>query len=57
MARITRAAVFDPSEIAVVHMIARTVRRCYLFGDDPMTGNNYGLDRGRTSLTGSQHGN
>jgi REP element-mobilizing transposase RayT len=41
MARLTRAEVFDPDEIAIVHVMNRTVRRCFLFGDDPLTGKNY----------------
>jgi hypothetical protein len=41
MARLTRADVFDPSEIAAVHCIGRTVRRCFLFGQDPLSGKNY----------------
>jgi hypothetical protein len=34
MARLSRAEIFDPSEIVAVHTIERTVRRCYLLGDD-----------------------
>jgi REP element-mobilizing transposase RayT len=41
MARLARAEVFDPSEIAIAHVINRTVRRCFLLGDDPVSGNNY----------------
>ncbi|MEI8211780.1 MAG: hypothetical protein WCI02_06505 [Planctomycetota bacterium] len=37
MARLARAEVFDPSEVAVVHVMARTVRRCYLLGFDPIS--------------------
>ena len=37
MARLARAEVFDPSEIAGVHVRARTVRRCYLLGFDPVS--------------------
>jgi hypothetical protein len=32
MARLARAEVFDPSEVAVLHLCARVVRRCFLFG-------------------------
>ena len=35
MARLARAEVFDPSEVAVLHLFARVVRRCFLFGVDP----------------------
>ena len=41
MARLARAEVFDPSEVAVLHICARVVRRCCLFGIDPVTGENH----------------
>ena len=41
MARLARAEVFDPSEVAVLHICARVVRRCFLFGTDPFTGKNH----------------
>ncbi|TWU06509.1 transposase [Stieleria varia] len=41
MARLARAEVFDPNEVAFAHVIARTVRRCFLFGDDPVSGKNF----------------
>jgi REP element-mobilizing transposase RayT len=41
MARLARADLFDPAEISVVHCINRCVRRCFLCGDDPHTGQNY----------------
>jgi hypothetical protein len=41
MARLARAEVFDPTEVAVLHICARVVRRCYLFGGDPVTGTNH----------------
>ena len=41
MARLARADLFDPAEVAVVHCINRCVRRCFLCGDDPLTGRNY----------------
>ncbi len=41
MARLARAEVFDPSEVAIVHVMARTVRRCFLLGFDPVTSRNY----------------
>ena len=41
MARLARAEVFDPAEVAIAHVISRTVRRCYLFGDDPVSGKNF----------------
>ena len=39
--RKARCEVIDPSEVNVVHVCSRTVRRCFLFGDDPLTGRNY----------------
>ncbi|HUG69858.1 MAG TPA: hypothetical protein VMM76_19050, partial [Pirellulaceae bacterium] len=41
MSRLARAEVFAPDEVAIVHVISRVVRRCFLFGDDPVTGKNF----------------
>ena len=41
MARLSRVEIFAPDEIAIVHVMNRTVRRCFLLGDDPVTGKNY----------------
>ena len=41
MGRMSRAEVFDPSEVAICHVFARVVRRCFLLGNDPVTGKNY----------------
>jgi len=41
MARLARVEVFAADEIAVVHVMARTVRRCFLLGEDAVTGKNY----------------
>ena len=41
MARLARAEVFDPGEVAILHICARIVRRCFLFGIDPFTGKNH----------------
>ncbi len=41
MARLARVEVFAADEIAVVHVMTRTVRRCFLLGDDAFTGKNY----------------
>ena len=41
MARLPRAEVIDPRQITLVHAINRTVRRCYLMGDDPVSGKNF----------------
>jgi hypothetical protein len=41
MARLSRVEVFASNEIAIVHVMNRTVRRCFLMGNDPLTGKNY----------------
>jgi hypothetical protein len=41
MARLPRAEVFDPNEVAVAHVFNRTVRRCFLMGDDALSGKNF----------------
>jgi hypothetical protein len=41
MARLVRADLVDPSEVATFHCLNRCVRRGYLCGDDPHTGHNY----------------
>ena len=41
MARLARVEVFAPDEIAVVHVLNRTVRLCFLLGNDLLTGKNY----------------
>ena len=41
MARQSRAEQLHPSEIAVVRAMCRVVRRCYLFGTDPISGKCY----------------
>ena len=41
MARLARVEVFAPDEIAIVHVLNRTVRRCFLLGNDPVTGKNF----------------
>ena len=41
MARVAREEVFSPDEIAIVHVMNRVVRRCFLLGDDPLTGKNF----------------
>ena len=37
MARLARVEVFAADEIAIVHVMNRTVRRCFLPGDDPVS--------------------
>jgi REP element-mobilizing transposase RayT len=41
MARLSRVEIFAPDEIAIVHVMNRTVRRCFLMGNDMLTGRNY----------------
>ena len=41
MARPNRSEVISPDESCIVHVISRVVRRCFLLGDDPVTGKNY----------------
>jgi hypothetical protein len=41
MARLARAEVFASDEVAIVHVMNRVTRRCFLLGDDPVTGQNY----------------
>ena len=41
MARSARVEVFGPNEIAIVPVMNRVVRRCFLLGDDPVTGKNF----------------
>jgi hypothetical protein len=41
MARLARGDLFDPTEVSILHCINRCVRRCFLCGDDPLTGKNY----------------
>lgn len=41
MARMSRAELFDPGRTVVVHVMNRVVRRCFLMGDDPVSGKNF----------------
>lgn len=41
MARLARVEIFASDEIAIVHVMNRTVRRCFLLGNDPLTGKNF----------------
>jgi hypothetical protein len=41
MARLARAEVFNPNEVAILHIMARVVRRCFLLGNDPITNKNF----------------
>ena len=41
MPKLAREELFSPHEIACVHVMNRAVRRCFLMGDDPVTGKNF----------------
>ncbi|QDS86093.1 hypothetical protein EC9_02510 [Rosistilla ulvae] len=41
MSRLPRSEVFDPAEIEIAHTYARTVRRCFLLGYDPVSEKNF----------------
>ena len=41
MARLARVEAFAADEIAIVHVMNRTVRRCFLLGDDPFSEKNF----------------
>ena len=41
MTRLARAEIFDPAEVAIIHTCARVTRRCFLFGDDPISCKNF----------------
>ena len=41
MARLARVESFAGDEVAVVHVMNRVVRRCFLLGDDAVTGKNF----------------
>ncbi|QDV43037.1 hypothetical protein Enr13x_28890 [Stieleria neptunia] len=41
MARSNRCEVMDPSEVQVFHVVSRTTRGCWLFGQDSISGKNY----------------
>ena len=43
MARLARVEVFAADEIAIMHVMNRTVRRCFLMGDDAFSGKNFGF--------------
>ncbi|MFK7738056.1 MAG: transposase [Pirellulaceae bacterium] len=41
MAQLAREELFSPDEIACIHVMNRAVRRCFLLGDDPVSGKNF----------------
>ena len=41
MLRQARYGVIDPAEVQVLHCVQRCVRRAFLFGDDPFSGQSF----------------
>lgn len=41
MVQLAREELFSPNEVACVHVMNRAVRRCFLLGNDPITGKNF----------------
>jgi len=41
MARLARAELFDSSEVAILQVIVRVTRRCFLFGFASVSGKNF----------------
>lgn len=41
MVRMARCEVVDPAEVAICHVYSRVTRRCFLLGDDPVSGKNF----------------
>lgn len=41
MVRMARCEVVDPADVAVCHLFSRVTRRCFLLGDDPVSGKNF----------------
>ena len=39
--RVVKTDVFDPAEVAILHIVYRVVRRCFIFVDDPISGKNF----------------
>ena len=50
MVRLARAEVFDSVDIAIAHVYNRIVRRCFLMGDDAVSGNNFDHRKVRIEL-------
>jgi hypothetical protein len=41
MARLDRVEMFPSDEVAIVQVLNRTVRRCFLLGNDQVSGENF----------------
>lgn len=46
MARLARCEIFDPREVAVVHVMNRVCRQCFLLGNDPVSGKSFDHRKG-----------
>jgi len=46
MARLARCEIFDPREVAVLHVMNRVCRRCFLLGKDPVSGKSFDHRKG-----------
>lgn len=55
MAQLARVELFSPDEIACVHVMNRAVRRCFLMGDDPVSGKNFNHRKGWMQTKLVQH--
>jgi hypothetical protein len=41
MARLARVEVFASDEVAIVHVLNRSVHRCFSLGNDPLSGKKF----------------
>jgi hypothetical protein len=41
MSRLARVEVFVSDEVAIVYVLNRTVQRCFLLGNDPVSGKKF----------------
>ena len=41
MARLAHAEIFNPDEVAILHIYARVVRLCFVLGFDSVSGKNF----------------
>ncbi len=42
MVRLARRETIDPHEVVIAHVCTRTVRKCFLMGEDASSGKNFG---------------
>ncbi|MFK7738284.1 MAG: hypothetical protein AB8B50_19830 [Pirellulaceae bacterium] len=55
MAQLARVKRFSPDEITCVHVMNRAGRRCFLLGDDPVSGKNFDHRKGWMQGKRKQH--